>query len=69
MAKGHKVLEKYQDAENLLLAAQDLVAKSSDWTQITKIEKELISIYRLTERNTEADEAERRLSTLSEVVE
>jgi hypothetical protein len=69
MAKGHKVLEKYQDAESLLLAAQELVAKSSDWTQITKIEKELISIYRLTERNTEADEAERRLSTLTEVVQ
>ena len=69
MAKGYKVLEKYQDAENLLLAAQDLVAKSGDWPQITKIEKELISIYRLTERNTEADEAERRLSTLTEVVE
>ena len=69
MAKGHKVLEKYQDAENLLLAAQELVAKSSDWTQITKIEKELVSIYRLTERNTEADEAERRLSTLTEVVQ
>jgi tetratricopeptide (TPR) repeat protein len=68
MAKGYKVLEKYQDAENLLLAAQDLVAKSGDWPQITKIEKELISIYRLTERNTEADEAERRLSTLTEVV-
>ena len=69
MAKGHKVLEKYQDAENLLLAAQDLVAKSSDWPQITKIERELISIYRLTERSTEADEAERRLSTLTEVVQ
>jgi tetratricopeptide (TPR) repeat protein len=69
MAKGYKVLEKYQDAENLLLAAQDLVAKSGDWPQITKIERELISIYRLTERNTEADEAERRLSTLTEVVE
>ena len=68
-AKGYKILGKYQDAENLLLAAQDLVAKSNDWTQITKIEKELISIYRLTERNTEADEAERRLSTLSEVVQ
>jgi len=69
MAKGYKILEKYQDAENLLLAAQDLVAKSSDWPQITKIERELISIYRLTERNTEADEAERRLSTLTEVVQ
>ena len=68
MAKGHKVLEKYQDAENLLLAAQELVAKSSDWPQITKIERELISIYRLTERSAEADEAERRLSTLTEVV-
>ena len=66
-AKGYKILGKYQDAENLLLAAQDLVAKSNDWTQITKIERELISIYRLTERSTEADEAERRLSTLSEV--
>ena len=66
MAKGYKVLEKYQDAENLLLAAQDLVAKSNDWTQITKIERELISIYRLTERSTEADEAERRLSTLTD---
>ena len=69
MAKGYKVLEKYQDAENLLLAAQDLVAKSNDWPQITKIERELISIYRLTERTVEADEAERRLSTLTEVVE
>jgi hypothetical protein len=43
MARGYKILEKYQDAENLLLAAGDLVAKSNDWPQITKIERELIS--------------------------
>jgi tetratricopeptide (TPR) repeat protein len=69
MARGYKILEKYQDAENLLLAAGDLVAKSNDWPQITKIERELISIYRLTERDTEADEAERRIATLTEIVE
>ncbi len=69
MAKGYKVLGKYTDAEILLLASQDLVARTNDYTQITKVEKELISIYRLTERNTEADEAERRLLTLNEVVQ
>ncbi len=46
-----------------------LVGRTNDYTQITKVEKELISIYRLTERNTEADEAERRLLTLNEVVQ
>jgi tetratricopeptide (TPR) repeat protein len=69
MARGFKILEKYNDAEYLLLAAQDLVAKSGDWKQINRIETELISLYRLTNRDTEADEAERRLSTLTEIVD
>jgi tetratricopeptide (TPR) repeat protein len=69
MARGFKILEKYHDAENLLLAAQELVAKSGDWKQINRIERELISLYRLTNRETDADEAERRLSTLTEIVE
>jgi tetratricopeptide (TPR) repeat protein len=69
MARGFKILEKYHDAEYLLLAAQELVAKSGDWKQINRIENELISLYRLTNRDTEADEAERRLSTLTEIVD
>jgi hypothetical protein len=69
MARGFKILEKFHDAENLLLAAQDLVAKSGDWKQINRIEKELISLYRLTNRKSEANEAERRLSTLTEIVD
>lgn len=68
MARGYKLLEKYQDAENFLLAAQELVAKSSDWGQINRIEKELIGLYRLTNREFEAHESERRLSTLTEIV-
>jgi len=69
MARGHMILGQFADAENLLLAAQDLVAKSSDFAQITKVEKALISVYRSTERDAEADEAERRLGTLQEIVE
>ena len=69
MARGFKLLEKYQDAENLLLISQELVARSGDWCQISKIEKELINIYRLTGRDADAEEAERRLSTLKEIVE
>lgn len=69
MARGFKLLEKYQDAENLLLISQELVARSGDWCQISKIEKELIEIYRLTSRYADADEVERRLSTLKEIVE
>ncbi len=68
MARGYKLLGKYQDAENLLLAAQELVAKSSDWDQIARIEKEFISLYRLTNRESDATEAERRLFTLTEIV-
>ena len=69
MARGYKILEKYQDAENLLLVAQELVARSADWTQITKIEKELSIIYRLTNRDTDAEEVERRLCALTEIVQ
>ena len=69
MARGFKLLEKYQDAENLLLISQELVARSGDWCQISKIEKELINIYRLTSRDADAEEAERRLCTLKEIVE
>jgi tetratricopeptide (TPR) repeat protein len=69
MARGYKLLEKYQDAENLLLVAQELVARSADWTQITKIEKELSIIYRLTNRDTDAEEVERRLCALTEIVQ
>ena len=69
MARGFELLEKYQDAENLLLRSQELVARSDDWCQISKIEKELINIYRLTGRDADAEAAERRLSTLKEIVE
>ena len=69
MARGYKLLEKYQDAENLLLVARELVARSADWTQITKIEKELSIIYRLTNRDTDAEEVERRLCALTEIVQ
>ena len=69
MARGHIALEQYQEAENFLVAAQDLVARSNDWTQVQKIEKALISVYRSTGRDAEADEAERRLGTLQEIVE
>jgi tetratricopeptide (TPR) repeat protein len=69
MARGYMILGQFSDAENFLLAAQDLVAKSSDYAQIARIEKALISVYRSTERDAEADEAERRLGTLQEIVE
>jgi tetratricopeptide (TPR) repeat protein len=69
MARGHIALEQYQEAENYLTAAQDLVARSNDWTQIQKIEKALICVYRSTGREEEANEAERRLGTLQEIVE
>lgn len=69
MARGHLALGQNVEAERLLLAAQELVSVSSDWKQVMKIEKALISVYRSTERNTEADEAERRLGTLQEIVE
>ena len=69
MARGHIVLEQYGDAENLLLAAQDIVSKSGDYPQVEKIEKALATVYRATERDSEADEVERRLKTLQEIVE
>jgi tetratricopeptide (TPR) repeat protein len=69
MARGHIVLEQYEKAENLLLAAQALVAPSNDWAQVVKIEKALIEVYRATDRISEADEAERRLNTVLELVE
>jgi tetratricopeptide (TPR) repeat protein len=69
MARGHIVLEQYGDAENLLLAAQEIVSKSGDYPQVEKIEKALARVYRATERDSEADEVERRLKTLQEIVE
>jgi tetratricopeptide (TPR) repeat protein len=69
MARGHIVLEQYGDAENLLLAAQDIVSKSGDYAQIEKIEKALATVYRATERDSQADEVERRVKTLQEIVE
>jgi tetratricopeptide (TPR) repeat protein len=69
MARGNIVLKQYDDAESLLLAAQELVARSGDYAQIEKIEKALVEVYRATERGSEADEVERRLRTLQEIVE
>jgi tetratricopeptide (TPR) repeat protein len=69
MARGHILLGKYDEAERLLNDAQGLVAGSSDWTQVKKVEKALISVYRSTGRDSDADEAERRLGTLQEIVE
>jgi len=69
MARGHIVLGQFEDAERLLNEAQGIVAGSNDWTQVEKVEKALISVYRSTGRDTEADEAERRLGTLQEIVE
>ena len=69
MARGHILLEQYGDAESRLMTAQDIVAGSGDWEQITKIEKSLIQVYRAVGRHGEANEAERRLGTLLEIVE
>ena len=69
MALGHIALEKYGDAESKLMTAQEIVAGSGDWEQITKIEKALILVYRAVGRHDEASEAERRLGTLQEIVE
>ena len=69
MARGNIVLKQYGDAENLLLAAQDLVARSGDYAQVEKIEKALVEVYRATERDGVADEVERRLKTLQEIVD
>jgi hypothetical protein len=69
IAQGHLNLEQYQEAEKYLSEAQDLVAKSNDWPQIQKVEKALIRVYRSTGRESEANEAERRLGTLQEVAE
>jgi len=63
------LLKQYAEAESMLLVAQDLVARSNDYTQVEKIEKALIEVYRATERDGEADEVERRLGTLKEIVE
>ena len=69
MALGHMALEQYGDAESKLMAAKDIVAGSGDWDQVTKIEKALIEVYRALGRHDEANEAERRLGTLQEIVE
>jgi len=69
MARGHILLEQFGDAESRLMTAQDIVAGSGDWEQITKIEKSLIQVYRAIGRHGEANEAERRLGTLLEIVE
>jgi len=69
MARGNILLKQYAEAESMLLVAQDLVARSNDYTQVEKIEKALIEVYRATERDGEADEVERRLGTLKEIVE
>ena len=69
MARGHLALEDYDRAEGRLLQAQELVAPSNDWKQVTKIERALIQLYRATGKEEVAVEAERRLATLLEVVE
>lgn len=69
MALGHMALEHFGDAESKLMAAQDIVAGSGDWEQITKIEKALIQVYRAVGRHDDANETERRLGTLQEIVE
>ena len=69
MARGHIALTQYGDAEKKLLRAQEIVAGSGDWNQVTKIEKALIEVYRATGRDDDASEAERRLGTLREIVE
>ena len=69
MARGFIALERFGDAESKLMTAQDIVAGSGDWSQITKIEKSLIEVYRAVGRHDEANEAERRLGTLLEIVE
>ena len=69
IGRGNIALSQFGEAETKLLAAQEIVADTSDWVQIRKIEKALIEVYRATERGSEADEAERRLKTLQEIEE
>jgi len=68
MSRGHIILKEFKKAENFLIEAQDLVAKSGDNAQVEKIENALIEVYRATERISEAESAERRLQTLKDIV-
>lgn len=69
LAKGHMITSNLAKAENLLLEAQDIVSNSGDWSQLIQIEEALISIYLETNRESQASEAKRRLSTLKEAVQ
>jgi hypothetical protein len=69
IGRGHVLAGHYEDAENRLAEAQDLVAKSGDWNQLIKIETQFINLYQLTEREDAAAETFRRLSTLKETLE
>ncbi len=69
IGRGYVLAGHYEDAENRLAEAQDLVAKSGDWNQLIKIETQFINLYQLTRREDAAAETFRRLSTLKEALE
>lgn len=58
----------FEDAEAKLAQAREMATRSTDWEIITKIEKEFINLYLVQGKVEAAEELERRLESLTEIV-
>ena len=68
LGKIHMVKSEYDKAEGRFQEARDLVAGADDWEVVKKIEREFIKLYLVQGRVNDAEEVERRLKSLDEVI-
>ena len=69
MGKALVIKEKFDEAEERFGQAREIASGSNDWETIAKIEKEFINLYLVQGKVEAAENIERRLKSLQEIVE
>ena len=69
LGKIYRLTEKYQEAEERFEEAREITSGSDDWETVITIEREFIKLLTVQEKLSEAEEVERRLKSLLEVIE
>jgi len=69
IGKALGINSQFEEAERRLQEAREIVSGSNDWEMVTRVEREFINLYLAQGKVEAADEVERRLKSLQEVVE
>ncbi|MEY3736510.1 MAG: hypothetical protein RLZZ251_226 [Actinomycetota bacterium] len=69
LGKAFVVQAKFEESERKLEEARHIASSSDDWETIVRIEKEFINLYLVQGKVSAAEDVERRLKSLQEIVE